>query len=65
MHSVDAATDILSVVRLMREQRTSSVVVLDAVSGRKGIFSRTLLQQAILDGGPCRPCRWVTGHATR
>lgn len=52
VHSVDAATDILSVVRLMREQRTSSVVVLDAVSGRKGIFSRTLLQQAILDGRP-------------
>ena len=52
VHSVDAATDILSVVRLMREQRTSSVVVLDAVGGRKGIFSRTLLQQAILDGRP-------------
>lgn len=52
VHSVDAATDILSVVRLMREQRTSSVVVLDDMGGRKGIFSRTLLQQAILDGRP-------------
>ncbi|BEU97925.1 CBS domain-containing protein [Acidovorax sp. DW039] len=52
VHSVPAHTDILSVVRLMREQRTSSVVVCDEAAARKGIFSRTLLQQAILDGRP-------------
>lgn len=52
VHSVPAHTDILSVVRLMREQRTSSVVVCDEAMARKGIFSRTLLQQAILDGRP-------------
>jgi CBS domain-containing protein len=53
-HTVDASTDILSVVKLFREQRTSNVLVRDANSTppRLGIFTATALQRAILDGRP-------------
>jgi CBS domain-containing protein len=53
-HTVDAATDILSVVKLFQEQRTSNVLVRDAASTppRLGIFTATALQRAILDGRP-------------
>ena len=53
-HTVNASTDILSVVRLFQAQRTSSVLVRDASSEppRLGIFTATALQRAILDGRP-------------
>jgi CBS domain-containing protein len=53
-HTVDAGTDILSVVKLFQEQRTSNVLVHDATSTppRLGIFTATALQRAILDGRP-------------
>ena len=53
-HTVDASTDILSVVRLFQAQRTSNVLVRDAISEppRLGIFTATALQRAILDGRP-------------
>ena len=53
-HTVDAGTDILSVVKLFQEQRTSNVLVRDVNSTppRLGIFTATALQRAILDGRP-------------
>ena len=53
-HFVDAATDILSIVKLFQQHRLSSVLVRDRQSKpeRLGIFSTTALQRAILDGRP-------------
>jgi CBS domain-containing protein len=53
-HTVDFATDILTVVRLFQAQRTSNVLVRppNGESGRLGIFTATALQRAILDGTP-------------
>ena len=53
-HFVDTDTDILSVVKLFQAQRTSNVLVRDAlhVPPRLGIFTATALQRAILDGRP-------------
>ncbi len=53
-HFVDANTDILSVVKLFRAERTSNVLVRDTVHvpARLGIFTATALQRAILDGRP-------------
>ncbi|WP_404300488.1 DUF294 nucleotidyltransferase-like domain-containing protein [Alicycliphilus denitrificans] len=53
-HVVDAGTDIVSVVRLFQEQRTTSVLVsgLPDVPDGLGLFSNTTLQRAILDGRP-------------
>ncbi len=53
-HFVEADTDILSVVKLFQEHRTSNVLVRDrhAAAPRLGIFSATALQRAILDGRP-------------
>ena len=50
-HSVDAATDIVSVVRLFQAQRTTNVLV-TGLPGGLGIFTNTTLQRAILDGRP-------------
>jgi len=50
-HTVDAATDIVSVVRLFQTQRTTSVLVTGLPDGL-GIFTNTSLQRAILDGRP-------------
>ncbi len=50
-HTVDAALDVVSVVRLFQAQRTTSVLVSGMASGL-GIFSNTTLQRAILDGRP-------------
>lgn len=54
VHEVPAAQDVLSVVRLMQAQHTASVLVRDDAHQppRRGIFSRTLLERAILDGRP-------------
>ena len=51
---VDYATDILSVVRLFQEQRTSNVLVRDdrQTPERLGIFTATAVQRAVLDGRP-------------
>ncbi len=51
-HSVDAQTDIISVVRIFQAQRTTSVLVTGLPGGATGIFSNTTLQRAILDGRP-------------
>ena len=53
-HFVDAATDIVSVVKVFQAQRTASVLVRDATvtPPRLGIFTNTNLQRAILDGRP-------------
>ncbi len=51
VHVVDAGTDIVAVVRLFQEQRTTSVLV-SGLPGGLGIFSNTTLQRAILDGRP-------------
>ena len=51
-HFVDASTDILSVVRVFQEHRTSNVLVRDDSQGRMGIFTATALQRAVLDGRP-------------
>ena len=53
-HFVDADQDILSVVKVFQAQRTASVLVRDPQSQppRLGIFTRTCLQRAILDGRP-------------
>ena len=51
-HSVDAQTDILSVVRVFQEERTNSVLVTGFADGELGIFSNTTLQRAVLDGRP-------------
>jgi CBS domain-containing protein len=54
VHFVDADTDILSVVKIFHQQRTSNVLVRDpqAVPARLGIFTATALQRAILSGTP-------------
>ena len=51
---VDAATDILSIVKLFQQQRTSNVLVRDSsqTPERLGIFTATAVQRAILDGRP-------------
>jgi CBS domain-containing protein len=53
-HFVDAQTDILSIVKLFREWRTSNVLVRDTSQSpeRLGIFTATAIQRAILDGRP-------------
>ncbi|WP_119965180.1 putative nucleotidyltransferase substrate binding domain-containing protein [Simplicispira lacusdiani] len=51
-HTVDAATDIVSVVRLFQAQRTTNVLVTGLPGGALGIFTNTSLQRAILDGRP-------------
>ncbi|WP_026437032.1 putative nucleotidyltransferase substrate binding domain-containing protein [Acidovorax sp. JHL-9] len=51
-HTVDAATDIVAVVRLFQSQRTTSVLVTGLPGGALGIFTNTGLQRAILDGRP-------------
>lgn len=55
-HVVDAATDIVSVVKVFQAQRTASVLVRDTAvtPPRLGIFTNTGLQRAILDGRPLR-----------
>jgi CBS domain-containing protein len=55
LHTVDAATDVVSVVRLFRAERTTQVLVRGAtgvhgVSGALGIFTTSGLQRAILQG---------------
>jgi CBS domain-containing protein len=50
-HVVAADTDIVSVVRIFQDQRTTSVLVSGLPDGL-GIFSNTTLQRAILDGRP-------------
>ena len=50
-HTVDAGTDIVSVVRMFQAQRTTSVLV-TGLPGGLGIFTNTSLQRAILDGRP-------------
>jgi CBS domain-containing protein len=54
VHYVDATTDILAVVKIFQQHRTSSVLVRDAGTKpeRLGIFTATALQRAILDGRP-------------
>jgi len=51
---VDVDTDILSVVKIFHEKRTSNVLVRDTRSQpeRLGIFTATAVQRAILDGRP-------------
>ena len=53
-HFVDADTDIVAVVKLFQEERTTTVLVRDTVSRppRLGIFTHTGLQKAILSGAP-------------
>ena len=53
-HMVDAATDIVSVVRLFAAQRITNVLVRDATvqPPRLGIFTTAGLQRAILQGTP-------------
>lgn len=51
VHTVDAGTDIVSVVRLFQAQRSTSVLV-TGLPGGLGIFTNTSLQRAILDGRP-------------
>jgi len=54
VHFVDYSTDILTVVKIFHQHRTSSVLVRDsaATPPRLGIFTATALQRAILDGRP-------------
>ncbi|NDY91957.1 DUF294 nucleotidyltransferase-like domain-containing protein [Ideonella livida] len=54
VREVDAATDIVSVVRIFTAQRTDNVLVRDPHSQppRLGIFTTTGLQKAILHGTP-------------
>ena len=54
VHFVDYATDILSVVNVFHQHRTSSVLVRDAETEppRLGIFTATALQRAIMGGRP-------------
>ncbi|QTD45938.1 DUF294 nucleotidyltransferase-like domain-containing protein [Ottowia testudinis] len=51
---VDAGTDIVTVVKLFQKERTTNVLVRDAVSEppRLGIFTTNALQRAILSGRP-------------
>jgi CBS domain-containing protein len=54
VHEVPAALDVLSAVRRMHGAHTASVLVRDDATTppRRGIFSRTLLERAILAGRP-------------
>ncbi len=54
LHAVDAAADVVSVVRLFRAQRCTQVLVrgVDGAPGGLGIFTISGLQRAILDGTP-------------
>lgn len=52
VHYVEYSTDILSVVRIFQQHRTSNVLVRDSAQGRLGIFTATALQRAVLDGRP-------------
>ncbi|MDT8992939.1 putative nucleotidyltransferase substrate binding domain-containing protein [Curvibacter sp. APW13] len=50
---VEPQTDILAVVRLLQEQRASSVLVRGAQpDAPMGIFTSTMVQKAVLDGRP-------------
>ncbi len=52
-HQVAASDDVVKVVRLMQELRTSTVLVRDdQTPPRLGVFSATGLQKAVLDGRP-------------
>jgi CBS domain-containing protein len=53
-HFVDVTTDILSVVKIFNQHRTSNVLVRDTQTTppRLGIFTATALQRAILSGTP-------------
>ena len=53
-HMVDAATDIVSVVKVFQHERTTNVLVQDAATQppRLGIFTTNALQRAILSGRP-------------
>ena len=52
--AVDAGDDVVKVVKVMQQQRSSSVLVRDCRESppRLGMFSTTGLQKAILDGRP-------------
>jgi len=54
LHTVDAATDVVSVVRLFRRERTTQVLVRGSGLPQPGlgIFTSAGLQRAILDGRP-------------
>lgn len=53
-HFVDAGTDVVSVVKLFQAQNTSNVLVRDGAANppRVGIFTRSSLQRAVLQGTP-------------
>ena len=53
-HFVDADTDVVSVVKLFQAHNTSNVLVRDGTSSppRVGIFTRSSLQRAVLQGTP-------------
>lgn len=53
-HFVDAGTDVVSVVKLFQAQNTSNVLVRDGTASppRVGIFTRSSLQRAVLQGTP-------------
>ncbi|MGN8085663.1 DUF294 nucleotidyltransferase-like domain-containing protein [Ralstonia sp. 22086] len=53
-HFVDAATDVVSVVKLFQAHNTSNVLVRDGTSSppRVGIFTRSSLQRAVLQAVP-------------
>ena len=53
-HVVDAGTDVVSVVRLFQQERTTNVLVQDGRQRppRLGIFTTNALQRAILSGRP-------------
>ncbi|MDY7509251.1 DUF294 nucleotidyltransferase-like domain-containing protein [Ralstonia wenshanensis] len=53
-HFVDADTDVVSVVKLFQAHNTSNVLVRDGTSSppRMGIFTRSSLQRAVLQGTP-------------
>lgn len=51
---VDASADVLSVVRIFHEQKSTNVLVRDSASAppRLGMFTTTSLQKAVLHGAP-------------
>ena len=53
-HFVDAGTDVVSVVKLFQAQNPSNVLVRDGTASppRVGIFTRSSLQRAVLQGTP-------------
>ncbi len=53
-HFVDAGTDVVSVVKLFQALNTSNVLVRDGTASppRVGIFTRSSLQRAVLQGAP-------------